>query len=381
MHLRSPNAKAMKTIYRILTLDIFCYIAEGVALFTFVFLLKQLYRITDLMAAGGTSFFTTLLLLFSMLPSIMVITFPMAALLGTMMVYGRMAHDNELVALQAGGYSTRQLLIPVLIAGILLSGALLWWGHRIAPKGLRIFKSIAAEVLQKTATTGIRPGGFNKLGHFIISPSSIDEGHMRDVKIFEMRNQEIAGVISAPSGTITYLPIKSILNLKLQRGTLHQLPAPDRDVVVKFDEMRFSLAMGGLLDELAKTERKYQQYSSSFIQSEIQRHRDWYKKTGNPVSYELWKIYEVEQITRSAFPAACLVMALIGGILGMNMRSGKRSACYAMTIFVIFVYYVLFSFGKSYAEDGVVPPWIGIWLPNLAGLALFTILYWRSRRA
>ena len=181
----------MKIISRVIVLDLLVAIAEGTVLFTFVFFLKRLYDLTDLLVTGGATFSSTLALLFSLLPSIMVLTFPMSILLASLLVYGRMAQENELTALQAAGYSTLQLLKPVLLVGLILSLLLLWWHNRIAPKGLRLFDSVAAGVLQNTSTTGIRPGNFNLLGDFIILPSTIDEGRMSSVRMFERRGEEI----------------------------------------------------------------------------------------------------------------------------------------------------------------------------------------------
>jgi lipopolysaccharide export system permease protein len=374
----------MKIINRVLILDLFCMIAEGIVLFTFVFLIKRLYDLTDLLVAGGTSFYSTFLLLFSLLPSIMIMTFPMAILLASLMVYGRLAHENELVALQAGGYTVRQLLVPALLVGLILTCTLLWWGDRIAPKGLRMFQNLAAEILQETATTGIRPGSFNLLGNYIFSPSEIEDGKMKYLKMFELKNNQVAGVITAPSGTIEYLPNDKILSLKLEDGALHQIPSKDRDVVVQFDEMEFSLRMDSLLSNLANAGKEEQQYSSSMLDHLIQVNRNNYIKETEPEMKRywkrVWKQEEVEKVKRVALPVACLLMAITGGLLGMGLRSGKRSTSYGMTILVIFVYYVLLSFGKSFAEDGTLPASIAMYIPNMVCLIIIAILYYRSQR-
>lgn len=414
IHLRT------KIITRVLILDMLSTIAEGVALFTFVFLLKRIYDLTDLFA-GGTTLLVTCQLLFCLLPSIMVLTFPMALLLSSMMVYGRMAHDNELTALQAGGYSSRQLLMPVVIVGILLTGVLLWWSDRIAPKGLRMFQAIASDVVQKTATTGIRPSSFNKIGNFTFCPSEIENGKMRNIRIFEHKEdtdhkQIIAGVISAPSGQLEYFPTKNTLQLHLENGALIQLPAADRDVAMTFKEMNFSVEINGLLDRLTKTKggSPEQRFSADMLKSESSIRRVVYenqKKKAEQVEQEQqrysadtlkaeegkrlvveqnqikkgyfkqWKQIEVEKVNRIALPFACFFMAMIGSLLGMGSKFGKRSSCYSMTILVIFIYYVLLIFGKTFAENGTLPVWMGLWIPNAGSMTLITWLYYRTLRA
>lgn len=376
-------------------LDLLAYIAEGVVLFTFVFLLKSLYELTDLFVAGGTNFSTTFQLLFSLLPSIMLLTFPMAVLLASLMLYGRMTQDNEITALQAGGYSTYQLVIPAIIVGILLTAVLLWWGNRIAPKGLRLFRAVAVDVLKDTATTGIRPGGFNKLGDFVFFPSEVDEGKMTNLRLFESRLEKdkdgfelerVSGVVSSPTATIHFSPSTNTLTLQLKEGTLHQVPQADRDVVIRFGSMEFTIGIPSLLSKLAKFRREEQIYSSERLQWEIEKTEQDYerfKQAGDPTAEwwrQFWKRCEVEKARRVALPFACLFMAVIGAVLGMESRFGKRSSCYAMTIVVILFYYILLSLGKAYAEDGVVPAWLGIWIPNLISGVIALALLQRTQR-
>ncbi len=375
----------LRIIHRFTLFDLLVTIAEGVVLFTFVFLLKRIFNLTDLFVAEGATFFSICKLLFSLLPSIMLLTFPMAVLLASMLVYGRMAHDNEMTALFSCGYSVSQMLIPALIIGILLTSILSWWGHRIAPKGLRLFRTVAADILRDTATTGIRPGSFNRLGSFIFLPSGIESGHMRNLRMFEERGDSIAGVISSPSAAIAFSPEESTMYLDLENGVLHQVPAPDRDVLIHFDKMHFSIQIPTLLRRLIRTGREEQRFGSRQLEDSIKYYHQQFVKFNrdfdNPnarMSFEMWKRCELEQARRIALPFACLIMAVTGALLGMSSKFGRRSSCYAMTILIIFLYYILLNFGKTYVEEDSLPAFIGLWLPNLASLAVVGYLYIRT---
>lgn len=387
----------LNIITKTMIFDLLSYIAEGVVLFSFVFLMKSLYDLTDLFVAGGTSFLITFELLFSLLPSIMILTFPMAVLLASLMLYGRMTQDNEITALQASGYSTYQLLVPVVIVGIVLTLLLLWWSSRIAPKGLRLFTMMAENVLQDTATAGIRPGGFNRFGGFVFFPSEVDEGRMRNLRLFEYKKAHsdaesfeterymISGVVTAPTASIFFTPQEKTITLRLENGMLHQVPQPDRDVVIRFQEMEFTIGIPELLQRLTKVNRAEQSYSTNGLEKDVvQRSKQRYLE--NPSAPDagwyrsFWKRGEIEQARRKALPFACLFMAIIGAVLGMESRFGKRSACYSMTIIVIVIYYVLLSFGKAYVEDGILPAWIGMWIPNAVSMLIAGVLIYRTQR-
>ncbi len=357
--------------------DMFSAIAEGALLFTFIFLLKRIYELTDLFVTGGTSLIDTLQLLSAILPTIMLLTFPMAILLAAMMVYGRIAQDNELTALQAAGYSTPQLLIPALLIGILVTSLLLWWGHRIAPKGIRLFESLAANILQDTASAGIRPGGFNQLGDYIIVPNAVDERErMLNIRMFEHQNDRIASIISAPTGVLRYEPRENSISLMLEKGSIHRFPESGNLMGIQFDRFDFSIGISGLLRKLAKAAREEYKLSDSNLRFAI----------NNPPPpsqanlYRWWIQCKIEMARRTALPFACLIMAGLGALLGIISGRGKRSSCYAMTITIIFIYYILLNFGKSFAEAEVIPATVALWLPNVVSLAIASYLYFQTLR-
>ncbi|MBZ0258662.1 LptF/LptG family permease [bacterium] len=374
-----------KLIHRILFVELLGAAGEGVVLFTFVFLLRRLFNLTELLVAGRASMLTTIELVSSLLPSIILLTLPMAILLATMMVYGRLVQENEFTALRAVGYSPFQLLVPAVIAGMLMMCLLLWWGHRIAPKGLRIVRETASDVLKNAATAGIRPSQFSHLGDMIISARGVNGGKMSHLKLFEERDDgQIAGVISSPSAEIAYSPEHSSISFILDEGRLHQMPSPNRDVLIDFDQMTFSLGIPALLNKFAPTGPEEQRYSGSDLKIKISELWQGFQQETNEKLkkwyYKKTKQMQMEQHRRYSLPTAALLMAVIGSLLGMLSGYGKRSACYGLTIFVIFLYYNLLNFGRTLVEDGTISPFLGLWTPNFVATIFALYLLNRFRR-
>lgn len=367
----------MKTITRWIILDLLIAVAEGAVLFTFIFLLKQIYEMTDLFVNEGTTIVTIVEIFCSILPTIMMLTFPMSILLASMMVYGRIAQDNELTALQAAGYTTRQLVLPALLVGALLSGILLWWGHRIAPKGLRLFDSIAATIFQNATTAGIRPGKFNELGNYIIVPNSIDqESRMKNVRMFEHDDQRIATTIASPEGTIVYAPLSNSISLNLTKGSIFQIAGQNRRMSIHFEEFNFSIGISGLLRKLANVSRREYKMTDGALQFAVNLPPSQSDK--NMIHW--WIRCKIEMARRTALPFACLIMAFLGSLLGIISGRGKRSSCYAMAISIIFIYYILLNFGKNFAETQTLPALVGVWIPNTIGVLIAAYLYYRTAR-
>lgn len=365
---------------RVTLLDLFSGVAEGVLLFTFVFLMRRLFDLTDLFVAGGTSIVMTMQLLFALLPSIMIQTLPMAVLLATMMVYGRMVQDNESIALQAVGYSPRHLLIPPVILGVFMMLMLGWWANSTAPGGLSHFRALAKDVLQDTATAGIQPGAFTRLGPFRLYASSISNDGTMNMRLFEQRERRIAGVVASPSATIRYSRERNELELVMEDGNLHQMPSPYRDVVIEFDSLRFALDLQPILNRWANAGRVEYGYTNAQLRDARDESRSSYETYKDEFSHERMKRMESELARRGSMPVAGFLMAVLGALLGLQSGLGRRSACYAMTILAIFMYYILMNLGKSYGESGAIPMWLGFWIPNVATLLPIGYYLWRMHR-
>ena len=102
----------------------------------------------------------------------------------------------------------------------------------------------------------------------------------------------------------------------------------------------------------------------------------------NRVLYEHTKgpggrTYLIELHKRFAYPAACLVLMLIGIPLGVSSRRGGKSAGFVVTIALVFIYYFLSFTGVSLAREGKVPVFAGVWAANIL-FAFFGLLLLRQ---
>jgi LPS export ABC transporter permease LptG len=83
-----------------------------------------------------------------------------------------------------------------------------------------------------------------------------------------------------------------------------------------------------------------------------------------------WRDAHVELHRRLAFPAACLVFALLGVPVGVRPRRGGRAAGMILTLALIGGYYLLFVMGLRMAQQGAVAPWAGVWAANIVGVLI-----------
>ena len=87
--------------------------------------------------------------------------------------------------------------------------------------------------------------------------------------------------------------------------------------------------------------------------------------------------YQIELHNRFAFPAACLVLMLVGVPLGVSSRRGGKSSGFVFTILLVFVYYFLSSTGSALGHQSRLPAWLAVWSANLLFAVAGIFLLWQ----
>jgi len=82
----------------------------------------------------------------------------------------------------------------------------------------------------------------------------------------------------------------------------------------------------------------------------------------------------IEYHKRLVLPVGCLMISLIGLPLGLQARPGKKAIGIQVGLAIFILYYILFTFGKTLAEDNVLPIPFAMWIPNV--LFLLLAIFW-----
>src|SRR5689334_21854185 len=89
---------------------------------TLLMLVILAYGMVNELNNFGISVGQVLLLAPFILPKAFVMTLPAATMIATVMVFGRLNAENEIIAAQAGGAQLMTLVSPLLLAGVITSG-------------------------------------------------------------------------------------------------------------------------------------------------------------------------------------------------------------------------------------------------------------------
>jgi len=85
--------------------------------------------------------------------------------------------------------------------------------------------------------------------------------------------------------------------------------------------------------------------------------------------------FDLEYHRRLALPLSCLLLGLVGAPLGALFRQSGRMAGVTVGLGIFLTYYVVLSAGKGLGENGIISPFLAVWLPNLL-TSLVAIVLW-----
>src|ERR1700704_4653907 len=101
------------------------YFALILAVFVFLFETFTFFELLDDIARHHVAFLTVINYFRYLTPYLVYNLAPLGALVSVLVTLGIMSKNNEIVAIKASGISLHRLVIPLLVAGIVLAGAML----------------------------------------------------------------------------------------------------------------------------------------------------------------------------------------------------------------------------------------------------------------
>ncbi len=87
--------------------------------------------------------------------------------------------------------------------------------------------------------------------------------------------------------------------------------------------------------------------------------------------------FQIELQSRFSYPAACLVLMLVGVPLGVISRRGGKSSGFVFTLLLVILYYVLSYTGIALGRQNKLSAFLAVWLANILFAAGGSFLLWQ----
>lgn len=398
----------MKKITKYIILETIGPFLAGILFFTFVFVIQLLPELIRLIMNNGAPLLMSLETFVYMLPFNIAITIPMSILMASIIGYGRLSSDNEIIVMRALGFPHMRIYMPIIILGFFTFLFSLFFNNVIMSESNYRYRALISYMVNIRPSIAVGKLEFTEISDmgFSIGAKYADDRSISNVVIYD--KSETKRVITAKYGLWKNNEANSqVVTLTLYDGVVQEMPNygfVTNDYTV-FDSMDINIIRNvstltsherglrempswEILKKINEAKSKANESVDKQITGMINKSYNNVKKTGIDItsfsneyiktnSAELVSIrekaieesvpyfYYVEFYKFISIPAACLFMVLIGAPLGIvGKRSGKGFG-FGISVIVVVIYYLLITAAELLAGGKKVPPLLAMWFPNI----------------
>ncbi|NOG83339.1 MAG: LptF/LptG family permease [Planctomycetes bacterium] len=170
---------------------------------------------------------------------------PTSLLTATVMTYGRLSADNEILAIKIAGVHLFKIIIPIVFTGIFFSLITLYLNAEVLPKSyFQVRKYQEKAVKQVLAKHFITAKKKINVYPYQVYISNVEHGIYKNLAVFEYDEDFIVNIILAEEGEISISPEGDLAVLTLRRGEFIK-PGSEGDASVpqmgSFEEATFDI--------------------------------------------------------------------------------------------------------------------------------------------
>lgn len=306
------------------------------------------------------------------IPLILGKAFPVGLLLGSLFTFDKLSKDSELTILRAVGLSFKRILVPVLALSIIVTGMCFYTCDKLIPAA----ENKKMYIKDKHPTT-----------QYIYTQKDTSGAPELAVIVSGFRDKVMYDVIVLDFSKKIYSDVHQLSNIysastglyKEDRWELYDIKQYDISGDGIFTAIEHVKKMDILQGEAAKNAYTLMSYSTK-KEREINNHdmKKYIKLLKSEEMDEEYRYMLNKYMQRYIHPFMCVLLAIMGTLLGFSKPREQRMVGFGIAIGSIFLYYITLPFFDLLAEKGVLHPFITAIFPPFAFL-LCIIVFYRSK--
>lgn len=362
----------MRIIPRYIMRDMLLTFVITLAVFTFVICTMVLFKVSEFIAVGGDGRIIAKIFLAG-LPSAMGYSIPISCVTAALLVFGRLSANGEITAMKANGISMKYIIFYPALFGLLLSLFCLYLNSEITPATYHMRRQAIDQLGVETPLALIEEGRFIRdFPGMMFYVGTKKDNRIGDILIYQYGNKYSLRNIRAKSGTIRMSDDHSSILIDLVDVRIDPF-YDDRPGAghAKYFPLKLTLPRGANPAMRAKK-------SSDMTLQEL--------RTTAAALPTLYPELEPEDIARQqmhlivefhrrlVMALSCLVFILLGAPLGTQTHRSESTAGVAMSLFLVFNFYIFIIIAKSMEKHPALHPYLICWIPIVLALGLSAYL-------
>lgn len=347
----------------------------AILLFTIVWIAPEMLLSTIKKILNGTyGVKTGILVLVYEIPQILGKAFPVGLLLGSLFTFDKLSKDSELTIFRAVGMSFSRIVRPLLVLSLIITGLCFVTYDKLIPYSCQKLQAIK---------------GSNTLTQYIYTQKDDRNRPKSAVVVSKFYNGEMSNVIVLDFADRIFHDLHGLENvLVAERGKLGKTK-DGKPCWVLSDITSYDINEEGIynspqkMDTVNVLEGEAAKNAYTIMVNSTKRDRDinnadlkaYIKLLKQENLEEDYRLMLNKYLQRFLHPFVCVLLAIMGCLLGFSKPREQRLIGFTIAIACIFGYYITLPFFDLLAEKGVLPPFVCAAFPPLAFLGAIVAFY------
>jgi lipopolysaccharide export system permease protein len=393
---------------------------------TFVLMMNQVVLLFNKLVGKGLGSSVIAEVILLSVPFILASTMPMAVLVSTFAAFGRLANDNELVAMRACGVSSYRMMYAPLVASAVMGLLVFGFNNVILPETNHRLRNLLLDISLQRPTIEIQEGRFtNEFPGYSILAERVDmkQSKLYDVTIEDRTDPDEPRTIVAERGDMRYSADEDRLIITLYDGEIHAVDPERKGMYRRMtfeDQTLFIRTSGGkfqrregpsyrgdremssrmLLEEVAElrgsmAERREdaraeihgavsalfsdsppeEQFDPLGVKLRLASITSDYRAKSRRIAQLLVEVHKKYSIS-----FACVAFVLVGIPLRMCFQRGGMGLVILLSATIIVFYYICLTGGENLADRMILSPFWAMWIPNIIIVVIGVVLLFTKAR-
>jgi len=413
----SPRSMSL-TIFTYILSEAFFSFFISFLFFFFIFFVNQLLLMAqDILSKQVPLGQVALLVLFS-LPSVIALSAPFASLVGLLMTVGRLSSDNEILVFLSSGLSFRNVFIPAIAVGIVISILSFIANDILLPGGYVQFANLYRRILSSTPAIEIAANSVKKFKNTEIITGNVTGNAIDNMIIMDKTSDGERRIIMAANAELKDAG-KNGLSLDLgrafvlssketARGDYDYASAgklsywvPQEDLIQAVSSISpremssidvYKEIKTRTLDLNSRMNEKRNKVTSLALPFESSLRAgpaspEWNRRTNQFTAFQReaqalqsmskdrgLSLYWLEFYKKFSMPFGAFSFVFLSVALGLMAKRSGQTVGFIFGLIISVIYWALLLGGQTMGIRLSTPPFWSMWLPNILALSIGLVL-------
>lgn len=358
--------------YRYLLKELFLYFFVAFLFFFFIFFVNQILLIIQKILEKKVPLWDVIKLMMYALPSIIAQSAPFATLVGFLMCLGRLASENEILIFRASGQSYKNILMPVIVLGGLISLGSFFVNDYLLPVGTIKYNKLYRSILASNPAVELEPNSVKKAVDKTLVIGDVNGDKVSDLIFFDTGSDDSQRIIVADASVVKKASEPGVLmTLDMNNATVllfNKNKRTDYDLMTS-ENMNLNVFESSISATSNRVSpREMTSYDLHKKIKQMEHSEEYSKKQLNS--------YRLEYNKKFSLPFGSIFFAFLA--LPLALLFGKHNGQtigLIVGIVICVLYWTMMILGQIFGNRGGLNGFWVMWAPNITIFTAGSVFY------